>query len=149
MAHPSVDVYVDTTDTIDKKIAALQCHVSQIPDPAGLDERIREWGAGDRGQRRAARGPHAPRPSSPSTPPDPHLNRCRAQGTRLTEVTGARSSQQDLPRRAGVRRLPHDAGAGAEHDLVAERVERVGVDVAVDPVGDPLERSRSTPAPRR
>lgn len=45
MAHPSVDVYVDTTDTIDKKIAALQCHVSQIPDPAGLDERMREWGA--------------------------------------------------------------------------------------------------------
>ena len=44
MAHPSVDVYVDTTDTIDKKIAALQCHVSQIPDPTGLDERMREWG---------------------------------------------------------------------------------------------------------
>lgn len=44
MAHPSVDVYVDTTDTIDKKIAALQCHKSQIPDPAGLDQRMREWG---------------------------------------------------------------------------------------------------------
>jgi LmbE family N-acetylglucosaminyl deacetylase len=45
MAHPSVDVYVDTTDSIDKKIAALQCHKSQIPDPAGLDQRMREWGA--------------------------------------------------------------------------------------------------------
>jgi len=45
MAHPSVDVYVDTTDTIDKKIAALLCHKSQIPDPAGLDQRMREWGA--------------------------------------------------------------------------------------------------------
>jgi LmbE family N-acetylglucosaminyl deacetylase len=45
MAHPSIDVYVDTTDTIDKKIAALQCHKSQIPDPAGLDQRMREWGA--------------------------------------------------------------------------------------------------------
>ncbi len=45
MAHPSVDVYVETTDTIDKKIAALQCHKSQIPDPAGLDQRMREWGA--------------------------------------------------------------------------------------------------------
>jgi LmbE family N-acetylglucosaminyl deacetylase len=44
MAHPSVNVYVDTTDTIDKKIAALSCHVSQIPDPAGLDERMRDWG---------------------------------------------------------------------------------------------------------
>lgn len=43
-AHPSVDVYVDTTDTIGKKIAALQCHASQVPDPAGLDERMREWG---------------------------------------------------------------------------------------------------------
>jgi LmbE family N-acetylglucosaminyl deacetylase len=45
MAHPSVDVYVDTTDTIDKKVAALRCHVSQIPDPEGLDQRMRDWGA--------------------------------------------------------------------------------------------------------
>jgi LmbE family N-acetylglucosaminyl deacetylase len=45
MAHPDVDVYVDTTATIDKKIAALQCHVSQIADPAGIDTRMREWGA--------------------------------------------------------------------------------------------------------
>jgi LmbE family N-acetylglucosaminyl deacetylase len=44
MAHPSIDVYVDTTDTIDKKIAALRCHASQIPDAAGLDERMRDWG---------------------------------------------------------------------------------------------------------
>jgi LmbE family N-acetylglucosaminyl deacetylase len=44
MAHPSVDVYVDTTDTIDKKVAALSCHVSQIPDPDGLDQRMRDWG---------------------------------------------------------------------------------------------------------
>ncbi len=28
-------MYVDTTDTIDKKIAALLCHESQIPDPPG------------------------------------------------------------------------------------------------------------------
>ena len=45
MAHPSVDVYVDTTDTVDKKIAALLCHASQIPDPPGLDQRMRDWGA--------------------------------------------------------------------------------------------------------
>ncbi len=44
MAHPDVDVYVDTTDTIDKKVAALLCHKSQIPDPAGLDQRMRDWG---------------------------------------------------------------------------------------------------------
>jgi LmbE family N-acetylglucosaminyl deacetylase len=45
MAHPETDVYVETTSTIDKKIAALMCHVSQIPDPPALDQRIREWGA--------------------------------------------------------------------------------------------------------
>jgi LmbE family N-acetylglucosaminyl deacetylase len=45
MAHPNVDVYIDTTDTIDKKVAALRCHVSQIPDPEGLDQRMRDWGA--------------------------------------------------------------------------------------------------------
>jgi LmbE family N-acetylglucosaminyl deacetylase len=45
MAHPQTDVYVETSDTLDKKIAALMCHVSQIPDPTGLDQRIREWGA--------------------------------------------------------------------------------------------------------
>jgi LmbE family N-acetylglucosaminyl deacetylase len=44
-AHPESDVYVETTATIDKKVAALLCHVSQIPDPPGLDQRIREWGA--------------------------------------------------------------------------------------------------------
>ena len=44
-AHPESDVYVETTATIDKKIAGLLCHVSQIPDPHGLDGRIREWGA--------------------------------------------------------------------------------------------------------
>lgn len=43
-AHPTIDTCVDTTDTIDKKVAALRCHVSQIPDPEGLDERMREWG---------------------------------------------------------------------------------------------------------
>ncbi len=45
MAHPETDVYVETTATIDKKVAALLSHVSQIPDPAALDLRIREWGA--------------------------------------------------------------------------------------------------------
>jgi LmbE family N-acetylglucosaminyl deacetylase len=45
MAHPNVNVYVDTTDTIDKKVAALLCHESQIPDPEGLDQRMRDWGA--------------------------------------------------------------------------------------------------------
>ena len=48
MAHPSVDVYVDTTDTIDKKIAALRCHVSQIPDPDGPGPAHARLGRDDR-----------------------------------------------------------------------------------------------------
>jgi LmbE family N-acetylglucosaminyl deacetylase len=39
------DIVVDITDTFDRKIEALRCHVSQHPDPEGLDERIRSWNA--------------------------------------------------------------------------------------------------------
>jgi LmbE family N-acetylglucosaminyl deacetylase len=39
------DVFVDITDTFDRKIEALRCHVSQHPDPDGLDTRIRAWNA--------------------------------------------------------------------------------------------------------
>ena len=39
------DVFVDITDTFDRKIEALRCHVSQHPDPDGLDARIRAWNA--------------------------------------------------------------------------------------------------------
>ncbi len=39
------DVFVDITDTFDRKIEALRCHVSQHPDPDGLDARIRTWNA--------------------------------------------------------------------------------------------------------
>jgi hypothetical protein len=27
----------------ERKLKALLCHVSQLPDPSGLDERIRGW----------------------------------------------------------------------------------------------------------
>jgi LmbE family N-acetylglucosaminyl deacetylase len=43
MAHPGADVYVDTTDTIDKKVAALLCHASQLPEPDRIDEMMRGW----------------------------------------------------------------------------------------------------------
>jgi LmbE family N-acetylglucosaminyl deacetylase len=39
------NVWVDVSDTIDTKIAALREHVSQIREPEGFDERIREWSA--------------------------------------------------------------------------------------------------------
>jgi LmbE family N-acetylglucosaminyl deacetylase len=45
MAHQDVDVWIDTTDTIDEKVAALLCHVSQLPEPDAIDGRMREWGA--------------------------------------------------------------------------------------------------------
>jgi LmbE family N-acetylglucosaminyl deacetylase len=44
MAAPASDVYVDITDSIDRKIEALLCHGSQITDPDALAARIREWG---------------------------------------------------------------------------------------------------------
>ena len=39
------DVFVDITDTFERKLDALRCHVSQHPEPEGLDARIRGWNA--------------------------------------------------------------------------------------------------------
>ncbi|MDI7275941.1 MAG: PIG-L deacetylase family protein [Anaerolineae bacterium] len=36
------DVWVDTTDVVDLRIAALACHASQVRDPVALEKRIRE-----------------------------------------------------------------------------------------------------------
>ncbi len=44
MAAPTPDVFVDITDTIDRKLDALRSHASQMQDPADLDDRIRDWG---------------------------------------------------------------------------------------------------------
>lgn len=38
------DVFVDITDTFDRKMEALLSHVSQHPEPDGLEERMRAWG---------------------------------------------------------------------------------------------------------
>ena len=44
MGGPSPDTYVDVTATLDKKLAALRCHVSQETDRNGaLEERMRGW----------------------------------------------------------------------------------------------------------
>ena len=39
------EVVVDTSDTIDLKIKALQCHVSQMQDMTAMEKRVRERGA--------------------------------------------------------------------------------------------------------
>jgi LmbE family N-acetylglucosaminyl deacetylase len=41
------DAWVDVTATIDRKLAALHAHESQIHEPARLDERVRAWAAED------------------------------------------------------------------------------------------------------
>jgi LmbE family N-acetylglucosaminyl deacetylase len=44
------DAWVDISDTMDIKLAALHEHASQIRDPDGFDDGIREWAAEDAGQ---------------------------------------------------------------------------------------------------
>ena len=44
MSSPSPNVWVDTTDVLSRKVKALLCHVSQLPDPDGLEDRMRGWG---------------------------------------------------------------------------------------------------------
>lgn len=43
MVSPEPNRVVDVTDTFERKIAALRCHVSQVGDGEGLDDRIRGW----------------------------------------------------------------------------------------------------------
>jgi LmbE family N-acetylglucosaminyl deacetylase len=45
MHGPQPNTFVDITDAIDRKIAALLCHVSQMTEPDAMDERMRAWGA--------------------------------------------------------------------------------------------------------
>jgi LmbE family N-acetylglucosaminyl deacetylase len=41
----SPEVIVDITETIDLKLKALACHVSQLKDMAAVEKRVRERGA--------------------------------------------------------------------------------------------------------
>jgi LmbE family N-acetylglucosaminyl deacetylase len=43
MGGPTPNKWVDTTDHFDRKIRALLCHASQLPDPDGMQVRIRAW----------------------------------------------------------------------------------------------------------
>ncbi|MGA3214722.1 MAG: PIG-L deacetylase family protein [Acidimicrobiales bacterium] len=45
MASPRATKVVDITATIERKLAALRCHVSQLADPDRLEDMIREWGS--------------------------------------------------------------------------------------------------------
>jgi LmbE family N-acetylglucosaminyl deacetylase len=40
-------VAVDTTATVERKVAALLCHKSQMSDPDGVAERVRDWARGN------------------------------------------------------------------------------------------------------
>jgi LmbE family N-acetylglucosaminyl deacetylase len=44
------DVFVDITDTFDRKLEALRCHASQHPDPDGLEARLRGWNSANAAQ---------------------------------------------------------------------------------------------------
>jgi len=44
MGGPDADVYIDITEQLDRKVAALLRHDSQMTDPGGLETRIRGWG---------------------------------------------------------------------------------------------------------
>jgi LmbE family N-acetylglucosaminyl deacetylase len=37
-------VAVDTTATVQRKVAALMCHKSQMPDPEAVAQRVQDWG---------------------------------------------------------------------------------------------------------
>jgi LmbE family N-acetylglucosaminyl deacetylase len=41
MAHREVNQYIDVTDVFDRKLAAILAHVSQHPDPAAIEPRMR------------------------------------------------------------------------------------------------------------
>lgn len=44
MTPPDPNTWVDTTDALARKVKALLCHVSQLPYPDGLEDRMSGWG---------------------------------------------------------------------------------------------------------
>lgn len=41
--HPVMTDVIDVSDHVDRKFEALRCHASQLPDPAAMEVRVREW----------------------------------------------------------------------------------------------------------
>ena len=168
MARPDPNVFVDITEVMDEKIKALCSHTSQISDTDRIETLLRDWAAANadvgRARRRLLRR-NVPRRRHPlartaraseiettsrSVTLEWRSGNQTEAGDRGEALAGAR------PGRAGVLRLEDLATRRAERGVLAETVERVTVDVAVDPVGDPLEpfgrrgcrsgRPRSVPA---
>jgi LmbE family N-acetylglucosaminyl deacetylase len=59
MAHPEPDYPVDITELLECKLAAIAAHASQLPDPAGVAERVRAWTAAEAEQLGLGPGRHA------------------------------------------------------------------------------------------
>lgn len=45
MGHPEPDTFVDISPHIDRKLAALRCHASQLTDFAAVEARVRQFNA--------------------------------------------------------------------------------------------------------
>lgn len=43
VAHPDPTHYVDVTDAVERKLAAIACHASQLPDPRATEDHVRSW----------------------------------------------------------------------------------------------------------
>ncbi|MGB8859783.1 MAG: PIG-L deacetylase family protein [Ilumatobacteraceae bacterium] len=41
--HAAPTDVVDVTEVVDRKFDALRCHATQLPDPAGMEVRVRQW----------------------------------------------------------------------------------------------------------
>jgi LmbE family N-acetylglucosaminyl deacetylase len=71
------DHVVDVTDRLERKLAAIACHASQLPDPEGVLARVRDWTAANARAAGLPEGRHAERfnvvavvpPPEPDPPP--------------------------------------------------------------------------------
>jgi LmbE family N-acetylglucosaminyl deacetylase len=43
MASPTPNRFIDVTETFEDKMRAITCHVSQLPKPELVEERVRGW----------------------------------------------------------------------------------------------------------
>jgi LmbE family N-acetylglucosaminyl deacetylase len=59
MASGSGDTFVDITASIDRKVKALLCHVSQMTDPDAMDQMIRDWASANAAAAGLAEGHYA------------------------------------------------------------------------------------------